>query len=108
MATTGFFQTIQGLTIQKDTEAQLIYTFEWSEWLPTGDSLSTVSYTISSRANDPDPLIKESQGKTGTKTWVELSNGQEGKTYTVTCAIVTTNGLEDRRNFRVKVLARSA
>ena len=108
MATTGFFQTIQGLTIQKDTEAQLVYTFEWSEWLPTGDSLSAVSYTITARANDPDPLIKVSESRVGTKTFVELSNGQEGKTYTVTCQVTTTNGLIDRRNFRVKVLARSA
>lgn len=105
---TGFYQTIQGLTIQKDTEAQLVYTFEWSEWLPTGDALDTVNYTIATRANDPDPLIREAQGKTGTKTYIELSNGQEGKTYVVTCNITTTNGLEDRRNFRVKVLARSA
>lgn len=105
---TGFYQTIQGLTIQKDTEAQLVYTFEWSEWLPTGDSLSTVSYSIATRANDPDPLIKEAESIAGTQTWIELSNGQEGKTYVVTCAITTTDGLEDRRNFRVKVLARSA
>lgn len=106
--TTGFYQTIQGLTIQKDTEAQLIYTFDWVDWLPAGDSLASASYSITARANDPDPLLKVTEGITGTKTYVELSDGQEGKTYIVTCAIVTTNGLEDRRNFRVKVLARSA
>lgn len=105
---TGFYQTIQGLTINKDTEAQLVYTFDWVDWLPQGDSLASINYTITARANDPDPLIKVAQGITGTKTFVELSDGQEGKTYTVTAAITTTNGLEDRRNFRVKVLARSA
>ena len=104
----GFTQTIQGLTIEKDTEAQLIYTFDWVNWLPTGDSISTAAYAITARANDPDPLIKVSQGKAGTSSYVELSNGQEGKTYTVTCTITTGNGLTDRRNFRVKVLARSA
>lgn len=104
----GFEQTIQGLTIKKDTEAQLIYTFDWSQWLPQGDSLATGVYTITARANDPDPLEIESQGVDGSKTYVELSNGQEGKVYTVTCRITTTNGLIDRRNFRVKVEARSA
>lgn len=104
----GFEQTIQGLTIKKDTEAQLIYTFEWNEWLPVGDSIASSLYTITARANDPDPLEIESQGVQGTKTFVELSNGQEGKVYTVTCKITTTNGLIDRRNFRVKVEARSA
>jgi hypothetical protein len=107
-ARSGFEQTLQGLTIQKDTEAQLIYTFEWADWLPTGDSIATSTYTITARANDPDPLAIHAQGKSGTQTWVELKEGQEGKIYTVTCAIVTTNGLKDRRNFRVKVQARSA
>ena len=108
MATTGFEQTIQGLRIEKDTEAQLIYTFNWAEWLPDGDSLSTAAYTITARANDPDPLIKVSEGISGDTTYVELSDGQQGKTYTVTCRITTADGLIDRRNFRVKVLARSA
>lgn len=104
----GFEQTIQGLTIKKDTEAQLIYTFDWVDWLPAGDSLSTAVYTITARANDPDPLAIHSQGLQGTKTYVELKEGQEGKVYTVTCKITTANGLVDRRNFRVKVEARSA
>lgn len=105
---TGFVQTIQGLTISKDTEAQLVYTFDWVDWLPTGDSLSSVLYTITARVNDPDPLVKVAQGIVGTKTFVELSDGQQGKVYTVTCKITTANGLVDRRNFRVKVEARSA
>lgn len=104
----GFEQTIQGLTIKKDTEAQLIYTFDWVDWLPAGDSIATALYTITARANDPDPLAIHSQGFQGTKTYVELKEGQEGKVYTVTCKITTTNGLIDRRNFRVKVEARSA
>jgi hypothetical protein len=104
----GFEQTIQGLTIKKDTEAQLIYTFDWSEWVPQGDSIASSLYTITARANDPDPLEIESQGTSGTNTYVELSNGQEGKVYTVTCKVTTANGLIDRRNFRVKVEARSA
>lgn len=109
VARTGYTQTIQGLTIEKDTEAILVYTFDWSEWLPTGDTLASTAYTITARVNDPDPLIKVNQGLIGTdKTYVELSDGQEGKTYIVTCAITTANGLEDRRFFRVKVLARSA
>ena len=105
---TGFEQTVQGLTIQKDTEAQLFYTFDWVDWLPDGDALDTVEYTVQARANDPDPLIKESEGVTGTKTYIELSNGQVDKTYTVTAKITTSDGLIDRRSFRVRVQDRSA
>ena len=104
----GYVQTTQGLQIEKDTEAQLTYTFDWVDWLPTGDSLDTVTYTITARANDPDPLAIVSQGISGTKTYVELNNGQEGKSYVVTAQILTVDGLRDRRYFRVKVLARSA
>jgi len=106
---TGFEQTVQGLTIVKDTEARLFYTFDWSEWLPQGDTISTVTYTIQARVNDPDPLLNRSTGiQSGTRTYIELSDGQENKTYIVTAQIATTNGLIDRRNFRVKVQARSA
>ena len=94
--------------IVKDTEARLTYTFDWVDWLPTGDTLSTVDYTIAARVNDPDPLVRVSQGIQGNKTYVQLRDGQEGKTYVVTAAITTTDGLIDRRYFRVKVLARSA
>ena len=106
---TGFEQTIQGLTIQKDTEAKLVYTLDWTDWLPTGDTISTAVWAIQARANDPDPLIKESDGiQSSKKTYIELSNVQQGKTYTVHAKVTTVNGLIDRRSFRVKVQDRSA
>jgi hypothetical protein len=109
MARTGFQQTIQGLTISKDPEAQLTYTLDWSEWLPTGDTVSTVVWTIGARANDPAPLEQESAGvQDSTKTYIELSGGQVNKVYTVTAKVTTADGLIDRRNFRVKVVNRSA
>jgi len=108
MSRTGFTQTIQGLTIDKDQEAQLIYTFDWSQWLPGNDTIVEADYTIAARVNDPDPLLKVSQGFTDSTTYVELSEGQLGKNYNVTCKITTANGLIDRRFFRVKVLNRSA
>lgn len=104
----GFEQTIQGLTVRKDTEAQLIYALDWVDLLPVGDSLATQTFTITARANDPDPLAIHSQGISGTRTFVELKQGQEGKVYAVSCLITTANGLIDRRTFRVKVERRSA
>lgn len=106
--TTGFYQTIQGLSIEKDPEANLTYTLDWANWLPAGDSVSTATWTISTRANDPDPLVNVSNGIQGTKTYIRLRDGQDGKTYTVTAQVTTADGLIDRRFFRVKVLARSA
>ena len=108
MSRTGFTQTIQGLTVDKDVEAQLIYSFDWGQWLPQNDSLAAVEYEVVARVNDPDPLLKVDEGIQGNVTFVELSDGQLGKNYNVTCKITTTNGLIDRRFFRVKVINRSA
>jgi hypothetical protein len=104
----GFVQTNDYLVIAKDVEAQLIYTFDWSQWLAQGDSIATAEYSVSARRNEPTPIIIESQGLNGANTYVELSGGAEDKTYIVTCKVTTTNGLVDRRSFRVNVSARSA
>lgn len=109
ITTTGFERDALGIYIAKDPSAELVYTFDWTEWLPTGDTVATVNYTLQVRANDPAPLTRLSQGvQSGTRTFVELGGGQVGKVYTVTAAIVTTDGSIDRRNFRVKVENRSA
>jgi hypothetical protein len=105
---TGFEQTNTGLTIDKDTEAQLTYTFEWNEWLDEGDVLASVEYEVAARRNDPEAITIEDSGFTGTKTYVELSGGAQGKVYIVTAKITTENGLTDRRNFRINVVERSA
>lgn len=105
---TGYLQDQQGLYIPKDPNARLTYTFEWSEWLPQGTALSTVTYTLQVRANDPAPLVNHGSGISGTKTYVTLSGGGAGKVYTVTAQITLDNGNIERRNFRVKVENRSA
>ena len=104
----GFQQIDQQLWISKDPEAQLFYTFDWSQWLQANDTIESVEYTITARVNDPTPLLKVSSGvDAGLRTFVELSNGQLGKSYVVTAKIVTTDGLIDRRSFKLKVENRS-
>jgi hypothetical protein len=107
---TGFYQTNTGLSIDKDVAAQLIYTFDWSEWLPQGDTISAVFYEVAARRNDPTPVSILDQGiaNNSTETYVELSAGQADKTYIVTARVTTANGLIDRRSFRLNVVERSA
>jgi hypothetical protein len=107
---TGFEETNQGLWATKDTEAQLIYTLDWTNWLEAGDTVSTVVYTVAARRNDPTPLTNVSNGKSGDskKTYIELGAGQADKVYIITAKVTTTNGLIDRRNFRVEVIDRAA
>jgi hypothetical protein len=106
--TTGFLRDQQGIYIPKDPSAKLTYTFDWVEWLPVGASLSTVTYTLQSRANDPTPLVNHVSGISGTKTYVTVSGGGAGKVYSITAEVTLDNGNIDRRSFRVKVENRSA
>jgi uncharacterized OsmC-like protein len=107
---TGFYQTNTGLEIDKDVEAQLTYTFDWSEWLNGNDNLATVEYTAAARRNDPTPISIVDSGITSanTITYVEITGGQAEKTYIITCKVTTEEGLVDRRNFRIKCVNRSA
>lgn len=106
----GFNQTNYGLEIDKDVEAQLIYTFDWSTWLADGDSIASVVYEVAARRNDPTPVTIESYGVTdsNTDTYVELAGGQVDKTYVVSCKVTTADGAVDRRSFRLNVKTRSA
>lgn len=105
----GFQATNTGLTIDKDPSAQLVYTLDWSDWLATGDTVATATWSAAARRNDPTPIVIESNGITDdVKSYVELSGGQADKTYVITCEVGTSDGATDRRNFRINCVNRSA
>jgi hypothetical protein len=80
---TGFEQSNTGISIDKDSEAQLTYTFDWATWLPNADTISTVVYTVAARRNDPAAMVIVASGKTSSTTYVELSGGAKNKVYIV-------------------------
>lgn len=88
-----------GPWIEKDPDASLDYEFDWSAWLGE-DNISSAVVQVS------DGLTLGSNSSTNTKVTVWLSGGSKGKTYTVTCRILTTGGRTDDRSFRVKVMER--
>jgi hypothetical protein len=102
---TGFKQDHIGSYIDKDPTAVLIYSVEWSDWLYGGDTLASTTWTIDAITGDPAGTALRAQGSgvTTTKSYATIDRGTEGEIYTVTCNIVTTNGLRDARKFRVKV-----
>lgn len=106
---TGYQQDKEGVWIAKDRLARLTYSIDWSEWLPTGASISSVSYTLTNPTYNPTPMVINSSGvSSGNLTYAVLSAGTKGKIYTVTAAITLDSGQTDRRAFRVKVEDRSA
>jgi hypothetical protein len=108
MATlTGFLQDNEGTYIEKDVEAVLDYTIDWSPWLPSGDVIATSNFAVEEIAGDTDALDIESQSNNNTLAIVKLSNGSLGKIYRVYNQITTVAGLTDRRYFRIKVKNRT-
>jgi hypothetical protein len=106
---TGYQQDTDGVWIEKDRLARLVYTMDWSEWLPTGATVSAVSYSHNSRVNDADPIVIHDSGiESGTRTFAEISGGTLSRLYTITAQITTDAGAVDRRNFRIKISNRSA
>lgn len=104
---TGYKKDTVGAYIDKDPGARLIYSMDWSEWLPQGDTVSTAAYTISTITGDATPIVKHQEGvEGGTVSFVELSGGTAKEIYTVTATITTANGNIDKRRFRLKVDSR--
>lgn len=79
-----------------DPQAVLDYIFDWSTWLPSGDTIATHTVVGSGVTIDSDALA-------GAIVTAWVSGGTLGAIATVTCHIVTTEGREDDRTFRLKV-----
>lgn len=86
-----------GLTYTKDPDAVIDYPFDWSDWLETGDTIQTVTVTVSSG------LTKDSVTFTTSAVIVWVSGGTAGSVYTIACRIVTAGGRTDERTIRVLV-----
>jgi hypothetical protein len=107
MATlTGFQQDRVGHFIEKDPYAILDYTLDWTNWMPSGDTISSITVTAETISGDAAPLAIDSSTNTTVLVTANISGGTAGNIYNVEYKIVTTNGLRDSRNFRIKVVER--
>lgn len=103
MATlTGYKTDRVGAFIEKDPFAQLDYSLDFSNYLPTGDTINTVSVSADSG------ITVVSTSNTDTVATAIISGGTAGTIYNVEFRITTANALSDSRNFRIKVLERQA
>lgn len=87
-------------TFLKDPDAVLDYGFDWSDWLADEEIISESTWTVE------DGITKDSDSKTNTVTTIWLSGGSAGVEYIMTNHIVTSDGREDDRSFRVKIIER--
>jgi hypothetical protein len=85
---------------EKDADAVLDWTFDWSEWLHSGEVI--VSSLIT-----PDTgltIDSSSHGDTSVVAWV--SGGTPGNVYRVASRVTTSDGRTDERSINVRVLER--
>lgn len=105
---TGFKQDNVGAYIEKDPYAVLDYTIDWTNWMPSGDTISGITVTAETISGDSSPLAVDSSSNTDYLVTAYISAGTVGNIYNVEYKITTTNGLQDSRNFRIKVIERQA
>jgi len=107
-ALTGFKEDRVGVYIEKDPYAVLDYSLDWHNWMPSGDHISSITITAETISGDASPLTIDSTTNTNFIATARISGGTAGKIYNVEYKIVTTNALQDSRNFRIKVIERQA
>lgn len=85
-------------TFVKDPDDVLDYQIDWSDWLPTGDTISTSTWTADTG------ITVDSESETTTVATVWLSGGTVGNTYSVRNRIVTTGGRTKDKTIRIRVV----
>jgi hypothetical protein len=71
----------------------LDYTFDWSRWLQSGETIQTYYLTVA------DGLTHESDEQDDQHVIVWLSGGTLGQAYEVDCEVTTNQGRRDMRSF---------
>lgn len=103
---TGYKKDQVGTYIEKDPYAVLDYTLDWTNWMPSGDTISSISITAETISGDSAPLTIDSTTNNNYLATANISGGTAGNIYNVEYKIDTTNGLKDSRNIRIKILER--
>lgn len=106
---TGFNKDSKGIFIVKDPTANVAYTLDWSDYLPTGVIISSASVTIETISGDASPLAHPTDAATdvsiitNNKVRIRVENGSANNVYQIACTVVLDSGDTDTRRFRVVV-----
>lgn len=87
-------------TITKRAADILIYTADFSQWLASGDSVASCTWTI------PTGLTQVTTSTSSTTATCKISGGTLNATYTITFAMVTTVSTETKtETFIIRIIA---
>ena len=84
----------------KDPQAVLDFEFDWSNWLQSGETISSHDITV------PTGITLASDAESGGIVTVWLSGGTDGTNYIVACEITTSSARTDERSMRILVADR--
>ena len=84
----------------KDPDSILDYAFDWSDWLESGETISTHTITVSIG------LTKDSDSESSGVVTIWLSGGTAGTNYTLACKIVTALNRTDERTAIIRCVER--
>jgi hypothetical protein len=79
----------------KDPDERLDYTEDWSDYLVSAETISSVAYTV------PSGLTNYNTSNTATTATIWLSGGTHGEEYLVGIKITTSAGRIAERSFKL-------
>tara|TARA_Y100000004_G_scaffold195336_1_gene262065 strand:+ start:386 stop:733 length:348 start_codon:yes stop_codon:yes gene_type:complete len=106
---TGFRSDRDGLYAVKDPASNIQYGLDFTDYLASGDAISSATVSISTVTGDAAPLQLPTDANTdvnitgGNLVNVRVSGGSVQNVYTIKITIVTSQGDTDARSFRVIV-----
>jgi len=98
---TGYSRDLAGSYITKDPDSVLDYSIDWSDWLPTGDTIT--SATMTQESTHTANLTVGSATILDGVVSSQISGGAVGNVYVIKNTIVTNEGLTDVRRFKIRV-----
>ena len=106
---TGAFRDNKSLFFVKDTNSNLQFGLDFTDYLKSSDSISSATATISTVSGDSAPLRLPTDASTdvtvsgGNTVFIRLTGGSVQNIYTIKITIVTSQGDTDSRSFRIEV-----
>lgn len=79
-------------------DGKLTYSFDWSDWLADGASISSRQWSVEPQTSDspPSPRLTDA-----TSAVVTIDNGEHGKEYRLSEDVVASDGTSDVRTVTI-------
>jgi hypothetical protein len=85
----------------KDPNAVLDYQWDWSDWLPTGDTIATADVSLST-----GNVVISSESNTTTTVTAWVAGGTDQTESRLTARVVTAQGRTDDRSIILAIVER--